>query len=66
MLHWAFMIVVNFSPFLSSSQQPLSQFQPNLVQSILEWREFKFVQMKGRVFSQGEINTKYSKYNDEI
>ena len=35
-------------PFtLSSSPQQLGQFQPNLVQSILGYRGFKFIQMKG-------------------
>ena len=29
-----------------SSPEPLDLFQPNLVQSILEWRGFSFVQMK--------------------
>ena len=33
--------------FSSSSPEPLSQFQPNLAQSIFGWRRFKFVQMKG-------------------
>ena len=39
-------IVVNFT-FSSSSPEPLGQFQPNLAQSILRWRGFKFVQIKG-------------------
>ena len=30
----------------SSYPEPLGQFQPNLAQSILGWRGFKFVQMK--------------------
>ena len=29
------------------SPEPLGQFQPNLAQSILGWRSFKFVQIKG-------------------
>ena len=33
--------------FKKSSPEPLSQFQPNLAQSILGWRGFKFVQIKG-------------------
>ena len=33
--------------FSSSSQEPLSQFQPNLAQNILGWRGFKFIHMKG-------------------
>ena len=44
--------------FLSSSPEPLGQFQPNLAQSILGWRGLKFVQMKGPAFFQGEIITK--------
>ena len=44
--------------FSSSSPEPLGQFQPNLAQSILGWRGFKFVQMKGRALFQGEIITK--------
>ena len=50
------------SPYLSifspSSPEPLGQFQPNLTQSILVWREFKFVQMKSPTLFQGEIITK--------
>ena len=50
-------------PFLfsTSSPEPLGQFQPNLAQSILGWRGFKFVQMKGPTIFQGEIITKYRK-----
>ena len=44
--------------FSSSSPEPLSQFQPNLAQSILGWRGFKLVQMKGPALFQGEIITK--------
>ena len=40
--------------------------QPNLAQSILGWRGFKFVQTKGPAFFQGKIITKYWKYIDEI
>ena len=47
--------------FSSSSQEPLGQFQPNLAQSILGWRGFKFVQMKGHTLSQGEIIAKILK-----
>ena len=42
----------NFSP------EPMSQFRPNLAQSILGWREFKFVQIKGPALFQEEIITK--------
>ena len=44
--------------FSSSSPEWLGQFQPNLAQSILGWRGFKFVQMKGPALFQGEIITK--------
>ena len=40
--------------FSSSSPEPLGLFQPNLAQSILGWRGFKFVQMKGPALFQGE------------
>jgi hypothetical protein len=35
-----------------------SQIQSNLVQIVLEWGEFKFVQIKGQVLFKGEIITK--------
>ena len=38
--------------FSSSSPEPLDQFQPNLTQSILRWRGFKLVQIKGQSFFQ--------------
>ena len=38
--------------FSSSSPEPLGQFQLNLAQSILGWRGFKFVHMKGPPFSR--------------
>ena len=41
--------------FSFSSPEPLGQFQPNLAQSILGWRGFKFVQMKGHALPKGEI-----------
>ena len=44
------------------SPEPLSQFQPNLVQNILGWRGFKFVQNKGPALFQGDIITKWRKY----
>lgn len=40
--------------FLSRTTWP-KQFQWNLSQSIIEWREFKFVQLKGYVLFQREI-----------
>ena len=52
--------------FPSSSPEPMGQFQPNLAQSILGWRGFKFVYMKGSALFQGEIITKKCKYIDEI
>ena len=64
---WAFLIkicplsviiiVINFT-FSSSSPEPLGQFQPNLAQSILGWRGFKFVQIKGHALLQREIIVK--------
>ena len=51
-LKWAFLFdcrlfvcpsVCKLSTFSSSSPKPLSQFQPNLAQSILVWREFNFI-----------------------
>ena len=61
-LKWAFLItcrplsvclsvcptVCKLFTFSSSSPEPLGQFQPNLAQSILGWRGFKFVQMKNQ------------------
>ena len=44
--------------FSSFSQEPLVQFQSNLAQSLLGWREFKYVQMKTPASFQGEIITK--------
>ena len=39
----------------SSSPEPLNQFQPNIAQSILRLRGFKFVQMKGPThFAKGD------------
>ena len=52
--------------FSSSSLEPLDQFQPNLAQSILGWRELKFVQMKSPDLLQGEVITIYWKYIDKI
>ena len=40
---------------LKNSQEPLDLFQPNLPQSIVGWKGFKFAQMKGRSRFQGEI-----------
>ena len=34
------------------------QFQPNLAESIIGWRGFKFIQMKGHALFQGEIITR--------
>ena len=52
--------------FLSSSPEPLGQFQPNLAQSILGWRGFTFFQIKGPALSKGQIITKWWKYIVEI
>ena len=64
-LKWAFLIafrpvsvclsvcpsVCKLFLFSTSSQEPLGQFQPNLVQSILEWMGFNFVQRRTILFS---------------
>ena len=56
------MSVLNFSHF-----HLLDQFQPNLAQSILGWRRFKFVQMKGHALFQGEILMKYQNtFNTQV
>ena len=47
--------VCKLFPFSASSPEPLGQLQPNLAQSILTWRGFNFVQMKGPALFQGEI-----------
>ena len=39
----------------TSSIEPLGQFQPNMVQSILQQRVFKFVQMRVHAVFQGDI-----------
>ena len=39
--------IFKFSYFLSSSPEPLGQFQTNLAQIIFELKEFEFVQIKG-------------------
>ena len=57
-LFWSPFVVVCLSVsklflFSTSSQEQLGQFQPNLAQSILGWKGFKFVQMKGPTFSKG-------------
>ena len=43
--------------FSSSSPELLGQFQTNLAQSILWWREFKFIQMKGPALFKEKIIT---------
>ena len=48
LLLWTFHISIN-----ASSPEPSCQFQPNLAQSLLGWREFKFVQMNGHTLFQG-------------
>ena len=58
---------VNFSYFRLLLKNHWANFeQPNLAQCILWWRGFKFVQMKGPVYFQGEIITKERKYIDKI
>ena len=48
--------------FSASSPEPLSQFNLNLVQSILRWWGFKFVQMKDHTLFEGEVITQKQKY----
>ena len=70
-LKWAFLITFRPSSVclsvclsvcklftFSSSPELMGQFQRNLAQSILGWRGFKFVQMKGPTLFQGGIITK--------
>ena len=40
------------------SSEPQNWYQPNMAQSILWWRGFKFVQMRGPALFQGEIKAK--------
>ena len=49
--------------FTFSSSSPESQgiFHPNMAKSILGWMGFKFVQMKGLAFFQGEKNYEMAK-----
>ena len=61
-----FLSVCKFFLISTSSQKPLSQFQPNLAQSVLGWRGFRFVQIKGPSLFQREMITKYRKYIDKI
>ena len=42
----------------STSSEPAGQIQSNLVQIILGWMEFKFVQIKGQVLFKGRDNHK--------
>ena len=64
-LVWAFLLSVvrlSASPSVrklfafSSSLEPIGQFQPNLAQSILEWRGFKIFEMKGYACFHGYRN----------
>ena len=49
--------------FPSSSNEPLRQFQPNLVQSFLGWREFKFCSQEGPwFFPRGDNNKRVKTY----
>ena len=51
---WSPFVRFSLFTFLSSSPEPLGKFQQNLSLSILWWRLFNFLQMKG----QGKIITK--------
>ena len=50
----------------SSSQEPQGQFQPNLVQSILGWRGFRLIEMKGHAHFQVEIIQKEQNWIDKL
>ena len=52
--------------YKSSYPEPLGLFQLSLAESILGWREFNFVQMKGYAIFQGEIIINEQKYIDKI
>ena len=52
--------------FSSSSPEQLRQFQPNLAQSILRWRGFKILQMKGHALSQSGDNWELIKINWQL
>ena len=47
--------------FWFSLREPMGQFQPNLVQSILGWSGFMFVQMKDHVLFKEGDNSKRAK-----
>ena len=53
-----FVVVVNFSHFHLLLQNNWANFQPNLAQTSLKWRGFKFIQMKSPAFFHGETITK--------
>ena len=52
--------------FSSSSPEPLGQFQPNLAQSIIRWRESRVSQIYGHTLFQREIITKLQKYLSQV
>ena len=52
--------------FSSSSPESLSQFRPNLAQSIYRWRGVRFLQMRGPALFKEEIMTNQRQCNDEI
>ena len=54
----AFPSVCKLFTFSSSSPEPLGQFQPNFAQSIIWWRGFKFVQLKGHSLPKGAMIVK--------
>ena len=65
-LKWAFLFdcrlfvcpsVCKLSTFSSSSPKLLSQFQPNLAQSILVWREFNFIKKKSLCYALTSSNS---------
>jgi hypothetical protein len=50
----------------NKSPEPASQFQSNMVQIILGYRDFKIVQLKDQFFFKGEIITKMQKFGEVI
>ena len=49
-----------------NTQEPMGQFQPNLIQNILRQMRFNFARMQGFALFQREIRTKDRKYINEI
>ena len=56
-------VVINFS---HCHHLKLDQLRPNLAQSIIRLRGFKFVEMKGHALFQGEIIRIYWNFDDNL